>query len=378
MSHPFQNQREPGRTARLVAGWLVGVLLAAIVLHLVALPTKHNPELEADEDEPALEFDSEDEVSAGVSFKPPITQVAYPGESGPTAASDGSPLNAQRAESYLKSICKLGPRPSGSRGMKAQIRMVDQHFKQLGAEVELQRFKANNPLGGAKVRMTNVIARWNPEAKERLLLCAHYDTRPLPDRDPDRLARRQGVFLGANDGASGVALLMEMAHLLQDYNGPWGIDVVLFDGEELVYVDRRDPYFLGSQWFAIQYAKQSAKRDWEYSWAILFDMVGDADLQVHYERNSFAWPETRPLVKEVWQTAQRIGVTEFVPGVKHEVLDDHLALKKKAGIRAIDLIDFDYPHWHTQADTPDKCSGESLAKVGWLVWEWLLEERIPE
>ena len=103
-------------------------------------------------------------------------------------------------------------------------------------------------------------------------------------------------------------------------------------------------------------------------------MVGDKDLQIHYEQHTMSWPETRPLVQEIWGTAQRLGVKEFIPRTKHLVRDDHLALRNIAHIPTCNIIDFDYPYWHTESDAPGRCSGESLAKVGWVVHEWLKEE----
>lgn len=288
-----------------------------------------------------------------------------------TEAKATNPLDSKRAYAYLNQVCDFGPRPSGSRAMKRQQGFLLKHFKKLGAEASLQPFKYPHPLSGKKVRMANLIARWNPDAKERILLCAHYDTRPLPDRDPNPALRTRGRFIGANDGGSGVAVLMEIAHLLSTYEGEMGIDIVLFDAEELVY-RQQDPYFLGSQRFAYQYLKR--KGDWSYRWGILLDMVGDADLKISWEQNSHSWPETRPLNESLWAVAKELGVKEFVPRLQPEILDDHLALRNIGRIPTIDIIDFEYPAWHTTADVPHNCSGDSLAKVGWVVWEWLLRE----
>lgn len=288
------------------------------------------------------------------------------------AADGGSPLDATRAYRYLEQICDLGPRPSGSAGMQRQQELLRRHFEALGGDVQLQRFQAPHPQGGM-VPMANLIVRWNPEATERILLCAHYDTRPLPDRDPNPARRRDGVFLGANDGASGVALLMELAHLMPQLDPPLGVDFVLFDGEELVYTEGRDPYFLGSTWFARQYVQQPPPH--KYRWGVLLDMVGDVNLQIHPERQSVSWRETRPLVAEIWGTAAKLGVDEFVPRAKYHLRDDHVPLRNVGKIPTCVLIDFDYPAWHTEADTPRMCSGTSLAKVGWVVYEWLKNQQ---
>lgn len=279
---------------------------------------------------------------------------------------DQIPFDGARAYDYLKQICDLGPRPSGSPGMAAQQKLLTEHFQQLGGKVNLQQFRVRHPRDGSEVRMANTIVRWHPERKERILLCAHYDTRPFPDRDP---INPFGTFLGANDGASGVALLMELAHHIPDLDGKLGVDFVLFDGEEFVFNDDTDVYFLGSEYFAREYA--AGKMDGRYRWGVLLDMIADADLQIFEERNSVGWRETRPLVREIWQTAGQLKVREFIPKPKHELRDDHLPLRNTGKIPTIDIIDFDYPYWHTEADTPDKCSALSLAKVGWVVIDWL-------
>lgn len=288
---------------------------------------------------------------------------------------DDIPFDGRKSYDWLRRICDLGPRYSGSQGMLQQQQMLKQHFEELGGQVELQRFQVRHPLNGAAVPMANLIVRWHPDRKERVLLCAHYDTRPFPDRDPD-LRRRRGRFVGANDGGSGVAVLAELGRWMPRIESRFGIDFVLFDGEELVYNDDRDEYFLGSRYFSEQYVSNPPEHS--YRLAILLDMVGDADLQLYQERNSMRWKDTRPLVEDIWKTAKGLGVSEFIPRRRHEIRDDHLMLHDVAKIPACNIIDFDYgpigtrrSYWHTTQDTPDKCSALSLAKVGWVVLEWL-------
>src|SRR3954451_3251665 len=290
-----------------------------------------------------------------------------------------NPLNAQRAYGYLKDLCAFGPRPSGSAAMTKQQAYLKVHFEKLGAKVTFQHFLANSPLGGEKVPMANVIVEWHPERKERILLCAHYDTRPLPDRDLDPNQQRKGIFLGANDGASGTAVLMELAHLVPKLDGPLGVDFILLDGEELVSSDERDPYFLGSPWFAQQYAEKPPQH--KYKWGVVLDMVGETNLSIYQDRFSATWHETRPLVKSIWATAGRLGVKEFIPRIGYIIRDDHLPLRNVAKIPTCDLIDFvdgagvsPPGYWHTTQDTPQRCSPSSLAKVGWVVYEWIKGE----
>jgi hypothetical protein len=289
------------------------------------------------------------------------------------------PFQSERSYRYLQDLCRLGPRFSGSPGMQQQQALLQRHFEQLGGTVSWQRFRVRHPLDGSPVEMANLIVQWHPEREQRILLSAHYDTRPFPDRDPDPSGRR-GEFVGANDGASGVAVLMELAHLMPQFKSPVGVDFVLFDGEELVYDDNRDPYFLGSRYFSQAYVQHPPGH--HYQAAVLLDMVGDKNLELYQERHSMKWRDSRPLVEEIWQTAQELGVHEFIPRRQHEVRDDHLMLHDVAGIPSCDIIDFDYDepgtrrsYWHTRSDTPDKCSAESLGKVGLVIWQWLSHRR---
>lgn len=282
------------------------------------------------------------------------------------------PFDGARAYGYLKQICEIGPRPSGSEGMQKQQELLLRHFSQLGAEVSLQEFAGRDPRTGQLVPMANLIARFFPERRDRILLCAHYDTLPFPLRDP---VNPRGRFIGANDGASGVAILMEMAHHVQKLPANLGVDLVCFDGEEYIFSEW-DPYFQGSEYFARQYAESAGQRLWRYRAAVLFDMVGDKDLQIYQERNSAWWSDSRWIVEGIWKTAERLKVLEFIPQKKYEIRDDHLALHNIGGIPACVLIDFDYPAWHTQQDTPEQCSPLSLAKVGWVVLEWLRTDEV--
>lgn len=280
-----------------------------------------------------------------------------------------NPLDARRAFGYLEKVCEFGPRVSGSRGMTQQRQWLVEQLEELGAKVQVQKFKGRHPETGKRVALANVIAMFRPDAERRVVLACHYDTRPFADRDPNPMNRRQTRFLGANDGASGVALLLELAHHLDVVPKNLGVDLVFFDAEELVYQDPRDPYFLGSQWWANKYAERNTGP--KYECGVVVDMIGDRDLQIYQERTSYSWQETRPIINEIWGTAARIGVNEFVPRVRYEVRDDHLAMRNIAKIPTDEIIDFDYPAWHTLADSPRQCSGESLAKVGYVLLDWL-------
>jgi glutaminyl-peptide cyclotransferase len=275
------------------------------------------------------------------------------------------PFDGAKAYEHLKQLCAIGPRPSGSPGMETQQKLLAEHFRKLGGQVEFQRFRVRHPQDDSWVPMANIIVRWQPQKANRILLCAHYDTLPLPLMDPENPA---GRFVGANDNASGVAILMELARDMPKLESKYGVDFLLLDGEEFIF-NERDPMFLGAEYFAQGYVKDRSHR--RYRWGVLLDMVGDADLDLHQERNSAWWRDTRPLVGEIWATAARLGVREFVAKPLHEVNDDHVILHNVGQIPCIDVIDFDYLPWHTQGDTPDKCSPLSLGKVGWVIREWL-------
>jgi len=285
---------------------------------------------------------------------------------------DKIPFDGQRAYDYLKEICAIGPRVSATEGMHKQQAYLKARFEKLGGRVSLQEFEARHPLDGTKAKLANLLVEWHPDRKERILLCAHYDTRPFPDEDP---VDPKGIFLGANDGASGTALLLELGSSMAALKCKYGVDFLLFDGEELVYDKQRDPFFLGSEFFAREYAANPPPH--KYRAAVLLDMVGDANLQIYREINSMQTPPQKQLVNDIWGIARDLGVREFIATSRYEIRDDHLALNNIAHIPAIDIIDFDYPtsrppgYWHTTRDIPENCSALSLAKVGWVVKTWL-------
>ncbi len=288
-----------------------------------------------------------------------------------------APIDGQRAYKYLKQICDLGPRPAGSEANTKQRTMVAKHFKDAGATIIEQPFTGTDPRSNARVSMVNLIGSWYPERLQRVVIGAHYDTRPFPDEERDP-SRRNLPFIGANDGASGVALLMEIANHLGTLVTPWGVDLVLFDGEELVYgqgQNQNGEYFLGSKEFARLYADgvDSGKLRSRYAAGIVLDMVGDRDLTIDQEEQSVNLAPG--LVRDVWGVAKRLKATAFRSRVGMAVLDDHLPLNN-AGIPAIDIIDFDYrAYWHTSQDLPERCSGASLEQVGRVVTAWLAQPK---
>lgn len=285
-------------------------------------------------------------------------------------ANEPAQFSGTRAMEYLEAICELGPRPSGSEGMEKQRELLIRHFQKAGATVFRQAFRSRDGRNGDWVRMENLIVSWHPERNDRVLLGAHYDTRPYPDRD-----RRdpRGIFLGANDGASGVAVLMELADSVAELKGTVGVDFVLFDAEEYVFEEKRDSYCLGSLFFARQYvsSRKAGTISYAYRCGVILDMVGDRNLTIWQEQQSVDWHDTRPVVESIWATAKQLQIQEFVPRPKYLINDDHVPLRMTGGIPTCDIIDFDYPHWHTTQDIPENCSAHSLGLVGRVILSWL-------
>lgn len=273
-------------------------------------------------------------------------------------------FDGERAYKYLVEQCDIGTRISGSDGNRTLRRRMAEHFESQGAKVTLQPFEARHPLNGQAVEMENVVAAWHPERNQRVVIGAHFDTRPHPDKEVTAKKKAE-PFLGANDGASGIALLMELAHQLKDLKTSVAVDLVAFDGEELVYDDRGE-YFLGSKHFAAQYRKAGGQA--RYVAGIVLDMVGGKSLEIFPDREGdHQFPQLR---QEIWATAKRLKATGFKTGKWYDVSDDHIPLIE-VGIPAIDIIDFSYRHWHLASDTADKCSAASLAQVGGVLAEWL-------
>jgi glutaminyl-peptide cyclotransferase len=265
---------------------------------------------------------------------------------------------------FLEEQCALGPRYPGSPGHAAIQRYIAGKLEEFGADVTRQPFEAVLSTGDT-LRLVNIVGSYRPDARERLLIGAHYDTRPRADRDPDP-ANRAKPILGANDGASGVAVLLELARLCSLAEPPVGVDFVFLDGEDYGEEGRTGDYLLGSR----RHAKGLGAR--RPSAMILLDMVGERDSRIPIE--GFSAASSPALCARIFGIARSLGVPNFVQAKGPSIIDDHLPYLQ-AGIPAIDLIDFEYPQWHTLADTPDKCSGESLAAVGAVLVRAVWDER---
>ncbi len=287
-------------------------------------------------------------------------------------------FDADKAMKHLKELCAIGPRISATEGMKKQQEYIIKHFESSGAKVVKQEFQGKQLSRPEAVPMTNLIFQWNPDRTRRVLICTHYDTRPHADEEGGQ-AEWNKPFISANDGTSGVALLMELGRHMKDLPTAVGVDFILFDGEEYVFPrfqdqNPRDLYFLGSEHFAKEYSDTLRTRKYSYEGGVLLDLCCAEGAKLKVEANSFqAAPK---IVEKIWGHAKALGAKSFVyeRGFKRDegqgVLDDHLALNK-AGIPTVDVIDFDYPDWHKITDTPDKVSPQVTAEVAKVLAAWV-------
>lgn len=259
-------------------------------------------------------------------------------------------FDAARAYRDLVTQCEFGPRVPGTRAHAECARWLAQTLYDCADAVSVQPFTST--VGGRALPLSNIVATFNPTGTGHVLLAAHWDTRPMADRDPDP-ANRSRPILGANDGASGVAVLLEIARALKAHPPRPRVTIVLFDGED--YGPGVEDMFLGSKHFAQTFAGPKVE------WAVLLDMVGDRDLKLKPE--GFSRRRAPEVVDRIWAAAENAGATAFVRDPGPAILDDHVFLLDR-GLPCIDVIDFDYPYWHTLADTPDKCAPDSLAQVG--------------
>lgn len=269
------------------------------------------------------------------------------------------PFDGSRAFGYLERQVAFGPRVPGSEAWADCRSYFCEFFDSLDLAVDSQVFDFVDPYSGDTIPLVNVLVSVREPQSEQpgLLLAAHWDCRPRCDRAVDP-ARADQPLAGANDGASGVAVLMELAGLLAEHPPPTVVHLVLFDGEDWGRAGDADYYMLGSR----EYAQRGIRG--KYRFAIVLDMIGDADQQIYREGYSERFhPDLNDMV---FAAAVELKLTTFHDTVRHYVLDDHLPLNG-GGLPAIDLIDFDYPYWHTEFDTPDNCSPEALANVGRLI-----------
>lgn len=260
-------------------------------------------------------------------------------------------FDGQRAYADVSTQVEFGPRIPETEGHAQFQDWAQAQLEAAGWTVEIQTSEA---MGHS---IENIVAR-RGEDPPQIIVGAHYDSRIFADSDPDPVNHTKPVP-AANDGASGVAVLMELARSLPDETVP--VWLVFFDAEDNGRIEGWD-WILGSREFV-------KNNPIEPRAVIIVDMIGDADLNIYRERNSNV-----QLTDEIWSVAKGLGHDDkFIDEYRHSMLDDHTPFLE-AGLPAIDIIDFDYPYWHTIADTPDKVSAESLQVVGETVHTWIIQQ----
>jgi glutaminyl-peptide cyclotransferase len=285
-------------------------------------------------------------------------------------------FDGKRAYKELVKQVEFGPRISGTVGhVKTKVYLVS-HLRQYADMVSEQTFDFKDKHDSSKIyKGVNIVASFNvtEEVSKRILLCAHWDSRPFADNDPDTTNHKLPV-LAANDGASGIAVLLEMARLFAESRPKVGVDIVLFDlediGDELDSNETnspRNPFAIGSEIFV----KNNPNYYPEYG--ILLDMVGDKELRIPKE--AYSMNRAGNIVEKVWKAALVVGSDVFVDEQGGAVMDDHIAFLKKS-IPVIDLIHLPFPKtWHTVNDKPEYCSSASLQQVGNVLVEVIYNEK---
>jgi glutaminyl-peptide cyclotransferase len=251
-------------------------------------------------------------------------------------------FDGKQAYNDVLAQMQFGPRITGTEGNRKCGDYIAEQLRQTGWSVEFQNFTYR----GTQVR--NVIGRANVGKGPIIILGAHYDTRRWADQDP---AHPRDPVPGANDGASGVAVLLELARVINLVKVHHEIWLAFFDAEDNGDIEGWD-WIVGSTYMASNLSVQPQAM-------ILLDMIGDTDQKIYFDGNS-----DPALSQKVWGIAAQLGYGEhFIPQVKYTMIDDHIPFAKR-GIPSIDIIDFDYRYWHTVADTADKVSSDSLERVG--------------
>ena len=276
-------------------------------------------------------------------------------------------FDEDHAFSYLVAQCDFGPRNPGSDGYYACLNYLITELDQSANEIILQDFSYQERRYNKQYNLENIIARFNPDSEFQTIISAHWDTRPWADQEDLRQDRDQPI-IGANDGASGVAILLELAKIMGENPPPIGVNLVFFDGEDLGVPGENETYCQGSRFFA---KNLPIPRPDE---AINLDMVGDKQLVLPIERYSLEYHPK--LVRYLWDRAKDMGLDAFIGRVDYAIYDDHIPLNEIAGIPSIDIIDFKYPNsyanfWHTLNDIPENCSEESLGQVGALMVDYI-------
>ena len=272
-------------------------------------------------------------------------------------------FNSESAFKELVKQCEFGPRNPGSVGHQNALAYFNDFFRKTADTTFVQEFQDVMPRTRKEVKMSNIIARFNLDSDQQIMISAHWDTRPWAENSISIMRKNQPI-IGANDGASGVAVILELAKTLKKFPPQTGVNLVLFDAEDYGSSGDSWSYCKGSQFFA-----QNVPFPFP-QYAINLDMVADKDPQFYIERYSYQQNST--LVLELWEKAASLNLTSFKKQAKYTIFDDHVPLYQIAGIPAIDIIDFDFPneqvnYHHTHQDIVENCSPKGLGEVGTLM-----------
>lgn len=308
-------------------------------------------------------------ISCGAGKKSHSSTDTIPGDNdGNIAAAASSSFNPDSAYAYVKRQVEFGPRVPGSEPHRLCGDWLSAKLKGFGTEVSEQTASLT-AFDGTRIPMRNIFARINPDAEKRILLLAHWDSRPWADHDPDPSKRSTPVD-GANDGASGVGVLLELARTFAPTGSDTGIDILLCDAEDWGEESNDESWALGARHFAANLPVQG----YMPSAAILLDMVGSHDAT--FMREYFSQLANPALADDIWSTAKSLGYGDmFVNRMGSAVNDDHVELIK-AGIPTIDIIDYRegtgfFSGWHTSSDNIECISKETLGAVGTVLETFL-------
>ena len=270
----------------------------------------------------------------------------------------------------LRAQVEFGPRVPGTEGHRRAAEWLEQMLRARADSVIVQSWRHVSARRDT-LPMRNLLARFNLAAADRILYLAHWDTRPVSDGPNSR--RTDVPVPGANDGASGAAVLLGVADALKTSPPGIGVDLLFVDGEDYGDFSKQPgDVLIGARWYTAHQPPGPPPR-----FAVLFDLVGDADLQLYQEGNSLTGAPQ--IVEKVWDVARRLGYQRYFrpdSAGRHTLTDDHVELQR-AGIRAIDVVDFDYPAWHTPDDDLSKVSAASLQVVGDVAMALLRLESAP-
>lgn len=293
----------------------------------------------------------------------------------------GPDFNADSAYIYLQEQCDFGPRTMNSTAHDKCEKWIIQKFEQYGCKVTTQKATLNG-YDGTPLRSTNIMASYNPKATTRIMFCAHWDCRPWADNDPDSTNWRKPI-IAANDAASGVGVMIELARILKGSGLELGVDFVCFDAEDYgtpQWFEGEDPgdtWALGAQYFANNLPEGYAPR-----YGILLDMVGGVGAKFYREGMSMQYAPA--IVKKVWNAARQVGYGSYFPKADGGMItDDHIPVNQTANIPCIDVIPY-YPDcaqssfgptWHTIADNMDNIDKNTLKAVGQTMVQVLFTEK---